>query len=131
MKIHHRTLQNNNAISEIVGSVILLLIAVLSFSAIYLYVFPLPSYVAESNVDIQGSVSGEFPELVHVGGETLQEYQIFVDGSLYKDQESPEGTRYDWKMGDRKPLNIYGKKTVAVIVVSKLEDGGTDRKSVV
>jgi len=120
------SLNNNNAISEIVGSVILLLIAVLSFSAIYLYVFPLPGYVAESNVDIQGSVSGEFPELIHVGGETLQEYQIFVDGSVYKDQESPEGTRYDWKMGDKKPLNIYGKKTVDVIVVSKLEDGGTE-----
>ncbi len=125
MKIR-TSLHNNNAISEIVGSVILLLIAVLSFTAIYLYVFPLPGYVAESNVDIQGSVSGAFPELIHVGGETLQEYQIFVDGSLYVDSESTDGTRYNWKMGDKKPLNIYGKKTVDVIVVSKLADGGTE-----
>ena len=120
MKIHHRTLQNNNAISEIVGSVILLLIAVLSFSAIYLYVFPLPGYVAESNVDIQGSVSGNYTELIHVGGETLQEYQIFVDGET-------EGTRYNWKMGEKRPLfsNETGK-TIDVMVVSKTAEGGSE-----
>ena len=122
MKIR-TSLHNNNAISEIVGSVILLLIAVLSFSAIYLYVFPLPGYSAESNVDIQGSVSGEYPELVHVGGETLQEYQIFVDGSLYLDSESTDGTRYNWEMGERKSLNIYGKQKVDVMVISKTEEG--------
>ena len=125
MKIR-TSLHNNNAISEIVGSVILLLIAVLSFSAIYLYVFPLPGYSAESNVDIQGSVSGEYPELVHVGGETLQEYQIFVDGSLYLDSESTDGTRYNWEMGERKSLNIYGKQKVDVMVISKTEEGGSE-----
>lgn len=123
MKIHHRTLSNNHAISEIVGSVILLLIAVLSFSAIYLYVFPLPGYVAESNVDIQGSVSGEYPELIHVGGETLQEYQIFIDGE-------PGETRYNWKMGEKKSLldernwSNYGRK-IDVMVISKTEEEGS------
>jgi hypothetical protein len=129
MKIHHCTLSNNHAISEIVGSVILLLIAVLSFSAIYLYVFPLPGYSAESNVDIQGSVSGQIPELIHVGGETLQEYQIFVDESVYKDKESPDGIRYNWKMGEKRPLDEkelkkYDKR-VDVMVISKTEDGGS------
>ncbi|MBS3748963.1 MAG: hypothetical protein KGY67_04610 [Candidatus Thermoplasmatota archaeon] len=115
-------MQNNNAISEIVGSVILLLIAVLSFSAIYLFVFPLPGYVAESNVDIQGSVSGEFPELVHVGGETLQEYQIFINGNLYKKSEN-------WNMGKKETLSLSFSemdKTIEVTVVSKTDEGGSE-----
>lgn len=127
MKLH-TSLRNTHAISEIVGSAILLLIAVLCFTAIYSYVFPLPGYVADSNVVIQGSISGDYGsiQLSHVGGETLREYQIFVDGELYT-KGTADGSRYDWSMG-KNPENISftTNKKMDVMVVAKTEDGGTE-----
>jgi hypothetical protein len=122
------SLRNTHAISEIVGSAILLLIAVLCFTAIYSYVFPLPGYVADSNVVIQGSISGDYDsiQLSHVGGETLREYQVFVDGKLYTNGTA-DGNRYDWSMG-KNPENISftTNKKMDVMVVAKTEDGGTE-----
>lgn len=112
-------IHNSHAISEIVGSAILLLIAVLSFSAIYLYVFPLPGYTADTNVDIQGSVSGKYAELFHLGGEPLKEYQIFVDGEPYGDK------RYNWKTGDPPIIFEMDKRKIEVMIVTPTEDGGT------
>ena len=57
--VRFNSLLNNNAVSEIVGAAILVLIAVSSFSAVYLYVFPLPIDRADLNVKIVGYVDYE------------------------------------------------------------------------
>ena len=115
---NYANLHNNHAVSEIVGSVILLLIAVLSFSAIYLYVFPLPNYAADSNIDIQGSVSGKYAELLHVGGESIRSYQVFADGKLVQEGKT-------WKTGDTPLIFEMTKEKMQVRVVTKTDDGGT------
>lgn len=121
MKLH-TSLRNTHAISEIVGSAILLLIAVICFTAIYSYVFPLPGYVADSNVAIQGSVSGNYEsiQLIHVGGEPIQEYQIFVGGQLFKNG-------YNWTMdGPPEFIPFEANKKMDILVIAKTPEGGTE-----
>ncbi len=74
-----KNLPNSNAVSEVIGSLILISIAVLVFSAIYLYVFPLPSLTADTHVKIDGYVdSNGYIILEHAGGESFDSYRIVV-----------------------------------------------------
>ncbi|MDG6217869.1 MAG: LamG domain-containing protein [Candidatus Thermoplasmatota archaeon] len=118
----HTSLHNTDAISQIVGSAILLIIAVLCFTAIYSYVFPLPEYVADSNIVIQGSLSGSYEsiQLIHAGGEPIREYQIFVDNKLYKNG-------FNWTMdGNPEYIPFEANKKMDVLVIAKTSDGGTE-----
>jgi hypothetical protein len=70
--------KRNHAVSEVVGGLILVLIAVTSFSVIYLYLFP-PGPDYDASVDIVGSVNGDgIVVLEHVGGNTLRSYKVVV-----------------------------------------------------
>lgn len=70
--------RGNHAISEVVGGLLLVVIAVITFSAIYLYAFPSgPDY--EESVRIDGSVTTDGNVVLeHVGGNTLENYKIIV-----------------------------------------------------
>lgn len=92
------------AVSEVVGGLILVLIAVAVFSVIFLYVYaPLnPEY--KSSVRIEGSVSNDGDVLLeHVGGESIEKYKIMVynsDGTLLGSK-----IENNWKFGEyRYPL---------------------------
>jgi len=98
-----KNLPNSNAVSEVIGSMILIIIAVLVFSAIYLYVFPLPSLSADTHVKIDGYVdSNGFIILEHAGGESFSSYQIdirdengtLIDSTTYADEK--------WGIGGKK-----------------------------
>ena len=119
--IIHSVCRNKYAVSEVIGSVILLFIAVLAFSVISHYILPLPDSSVDSNVDIQGSISGGFIELFHVGGESVSEYKIYIDGEL-----SYEGN--DWNMGNLYKINLskIGNKNTEIMVVAATEDGGSE-----
>ena len=89
-----KNLPNSSAVTEVIGSLILISIAVLVFSAIYLYVFPLPSLTADTHVNIDGYVdSSGFIILEHAGGESISSYRIdikdengtLVDSTSYVD----------------------------------------------
>ena len=55
MREYSKTFKNsNNAVSEVVGGVILLLMAVVSFSMIYMYVFPVPIPDSDAHVKLNG-----------------------------------------------------------------------------
>jgi hypothetical protein len=91
------------AVSELVGGLLLVLIAIMVFSAIYLYVFPLPIPPAESNVKLEGYVTNDGLVVIeHKGGESLTYYRTdvkYINGTLidtttYQSEEDP------WQIGE-------------------------------
>ncbi|MEM0492514.1 MAG: LamG-like jellyroll fold domain-containing protein [Candidatus Thermoplasmatota archaeon] len=70
------------AVSEVLGSVFLILIAVIVFIFIYNAVFPLQLPPVEPNVHIVGYVQDGRIVLQHIGGEPLKSYEVYINGSL-------------------------------------------------
>ena len=94
---------SNYAVSEVIGGVILVLIALLAFIPIYAYVFPLPLTVADSNVELRAYVNDAgFVTIEHIGGDALTSFRIdvwYVNGTTvesktYSNLQSP------WKFGE-------------------------------
>lgn len=92
-------LRNIYSVSEVVGSVLLLLIAIVAFAAIYTYLYPPPP---DQNipVKINGMVddSGSIV-LEHVGGPTIESCEVFVryiDGNLIGSKKIN-----NWKIGEK------------------------------
>ena len=107
-------LKGNYAVSEIVGGMILVLIAVITFSVIYIYLFP-PGPDYDINVKIEGSVSDDgLIMLKHVGGNPLESYRV----TIYHPNGTYIGTKIItddcWKIGEfRYPLeNITDIKLI-------------------
>lgn len=101
----NRNYPSDYAVSEIVGGMLLLVVAIVTFASIYTYLYPPPpdyqvSVKIEGMVDSQGEVM-----LEHKGGESLTSYQIYVrypNGSLIGTKEYNE----NWNFGERiYPLN--------------------------
>jgi len=95
--------RKNSAVSEIIGGVFLVFVAVMSFSTIYLYVFP-PSPDYDASVRIEGSINDNgIVTLKHIGGNPLESYKVVI--------YDPNGTyigskiEKDWCFGEyRYPL---------------------------
>lgn len=96
-------LPSSDAVTEVIGSLLLIIVAVLVFSAIYLYMFPLPNLTADTHVKIDGYVnSNGFVILEHVGGESFSSYRIDVkdiNGTLL---DSITYTDEEWGIGEKK-----------------------------
>ncbi|MGF3584639.1 MAG: LamG-like jellyroll fold domain-containing protein [Thermoplasmatota archaeon] len=119
------------AVSEVVGAVILLLIAVIVFATIVMYVFPLPIPPPEPNVKLYGYVNDNGVAVIeHMGGEPLEYYRIVVreiDGTListttYNNEKEP------WKIGECKYPNtgsllLTENDKVRVSIYSTSKDG--------
>jgi len=95
---------DEHAVSELVGGLILILIALVTFSAIYMYIFPLPIESATSNVKLMGYVSDEGVAIIeHMGGNALSSYKIdvrYTNGTLintttYREVKDP------WEIGEK------------------------------
>jgi len=82
----HNFVNSDYAVSELVGGLILIMIALTTFSAIYMYVFPLPLPSEEINVQLVGYVDSNGNAVIkHMGGESLDRYRVdvkYVDGTL-------------------------------------------------
>jgi hypothetical protein len=63
--------KNNDAVSELIGSVLLLLIAVIVFVVIQANILSYPTPVQEPFVTIIGEIQGKNITLLHRGGEPL------------------------------------------------------------
>jgi len=122
------------AVSELVGGLLLLLIALMVFSVIYLHVFPLPIPPPEPNVDLMGYVTDDgIAVIAHMGGEALSSYRIqllYVNGTLIS-STSYQDTDDAWKIGECiYPLtDTYLRSTkdmVRVIVYSDVENGNEE-----
>ena len=90
------------AVSEVIGALILVLIAVVTFTAILSYVFPLPLPDAEANTKLMGFVDDQgYIVVEHIGGEPLLNYKITVGevGGSIIDTTTYEDT--SWSIGER------------------------------
>lgn len=77
--------KDNNAVSEVVGGILLVLIAVMSFAVIYTSLFPdMPS--VDKNIKLVGYVTDEgVAVLEHVGGGSISSYRVevrYINGTL-------------------------------------------------
>jgi hypothetical protein len=120
---------NSTAASEVIGAVVLVLIAIAAFGAIYFQLFPVPLPSPEPHVQIAGYAtdSGKVV-LQHVGGEQLISYTIRVEQSdgphVYQFENDP------WEMGEcfYLPINeslFLVEKQVKVSVYTILADGSS------
>ena len=101
--------RGNSAVSEILGTVLMLMIAVSMFSVVYLVVFSYPSVSSSPSVDIVGTMEGSDIILEHRGGEALgletkvlltidDERLNFVVGACLTGESAEDGT---WDIGER------------------------------
>jgi hypothetical protein len=120
---------NSNAASEVVGAIILVLIAISAFGVIYYQFFPVPLPSADPHVNLAGYVTDDGRVVLqHVGGEELDTYTIRVEQS-----DGPRVYRFDndpWVMGEcfYLPINealFSAEKQVKVSVYTVLTDGST------
>ncbi|KYK21193.1 hypothetical protein AYK21_05145 [Thermoplasmatales archaeon SG8-52-2] len=79
--IRNKSFHNKNASSEIVGGLILIVIAVLAFSVIRVYLFPDLEPV-DINIKLEGYVTDRGAAVVeHVGGEKISDYKVVVSNT--------------------------------------------------
>jgi len=119
------------AVSEIVGGILLVLIAVAVFSVIYFNVTSMDLDAYHTNVKLEGSVNDEgLIVLEHKGGDVIKSYKVYVS--------HPNGTAIgseayndDWAIGEyRYPLNditdirlVNETVSMSVAVYTTNEDG--------
>ena len=124
---------DNYAISELVGGLILVVIAVLSFALIYTYVMP-SSPEEKINVQISWGLNDDGDIVLHhKGGDTVDEYEISIsypNGTFI----GSESYRAPWKIGeDIHPLEDITDvrlvdETVALrIIVYSLNRDGSEQ----
>lgn len=123
------TTSEDYAVSEVVGSVLLLGIAVLSFSAIYMYVFPLPIPAVEPHIKLIGYVNDDGSAVIeHVGGESFSSYRIdvqdkngtLIDSRIYTDEP--------WNIGKciiPTSVTLTGEEDFIRVLVYKLNEDGS------
>jgi len=128
------TFKGDYAASEIVGGLILVLMAVAAFSIISLYIYaPLgPEY--ETSVRIDGSVNNAGEVLLeHVGGESIETYKIII----YDSNGTLLGSKIEnnWKFGEyRYPLEnitdirLENDTVTLSIMVCSIHKDGTDEQ---
>ena len=114
------------AVSEIVGGIILVLIAVAVFSVIYLDVTSKDLDVYHTNVKLQGSVNDTgFIVLEHKGGDVIKSYKVYVsypNGTMI----SSETYEDNWAIGEYKyptDIKLVDGMSLSVAVYTVNEDG--------
>jgi len=123
---------NHIAVSEVIGAMLLVVIAVAAFAIIYAQVFPVKLPGPEPHVQIAGYVS-ENGEIVleHIGGEELVNYQIVVTQSDGVSNRS--SSEKSWQIGEPKFLStslvnyhLFDQtQQVRVEVITMMKDGST------
>jgi len=123
---------NHTAVSEVIGAMLLVVIAVAAFAIIYTQVFPVKLPGPEPHVQMAGYVS-ENGEIVleHIGGEELANYQILVTQSDGVSNKS--SSEKSWQIGEPKFLNtslvnyhLFDQtQQVRVEVITMMQDGSS------
>jgi len=97
----NKSFQGKYASSEVVGGIILILIAVLAFTAIRFYLFPDLEPI-DINVELEGYVTDNGLAVVeHVGGEGISDYKVVVytpDGTLIGSKQY-RNLDPEWRIG--------------------------------
>jgi len=116
----HLFRSNTDAVSEIVGGILIVFIAVVVSATIYTQMLPVPLPPPEPNVHLMGYVNENGTAIIeHMGGETLYSYEIQLNKineatSVYKYENCP------WEIGESKTppgaSNISENSEVRVLV---------------
>lgn len=100
--------RNENAVSEILGALLLLLIVILTFSVIYFYVISEDGPVPKKYVFIVGDINGQNVTLTHTGGESLDANDTISfteagkkESYLIKDYLIDENDNTKWDFGEK------------------------------
>jgi hypothetical protein len=130
------TFHNNNAVSEVIGGIFLIAIAVLAFAVLRFYLFPdLPPI--DENIKLVGYVNENGVAVIeHVGGKSLSDYRVLVrntNGALIS-SNNYRNLSPAWGIGDCiYPLedNGYGhlnnESTKVQISIFSLNDDGSEQ----
>lgn len=91
-------LANNSAVSELVGGMLIVGIAVIVSISIYMQMLPVPIPPPEPNAHLMGYITDDGTVVIeHMGGETLFTYEIFVNQSNGTTINKYENT--PWEIG--------------------------------
>ena len=126
----HSSPQSSYAVSEVVGALLLVVIALAAFSVIYMRCFPLPLPSEQSNVKLAGFVNDQgVAVLQHIGGETLRDFDVYVTQS--DGRHFYHYTNDTWQMGQciyptvNKSLFAV-EQVVNITVIGHNSDGSTE-----
>lgn len=130
------TLNDDYAVSEVVGGMILVLIAVISFAAIYFYLIPNFEHVDE-NIRLQGYVTDNgIPIIEHKGGPSISSWRVVAsraDGTSIGSKEY-RSTNPTWNISECKyPLADFGyaplldENDKVYITIYNLYDDGSEQ----
>jgi len=114
--------RNDYAVSEVVGGMLLILIAVISFTSIYMYLYP-PPPDTNTNVKISGYVTEEgLIVLKHIGGDSLDSYTVkmrYNNNNYWFFEESYDN---QWKIGTPKNFALpEGDEEINIVVLSTIK----------
>lgn len=71
-------MKEDKAVSELIGTLLLMIMAVIIAVTVYWYLLPVPIEPFETNALIMGYTEHEDIYLEHMGGETITDYTIIV-----------------------------------------------------
>ena len=120
---------NNIAVSEIVGAILLVFIAVVVSATIYTQMLPVPLPTPEPKVHLMGYVNDNGTAIIkHMGGETLFSYEIHLN----KINETTIVSKYEncpWQIGESRippgAINLTENSEARVMVYSIYNDGNS------
>ncbi|MDI6855809.1 MAG: FG-GAP-like repeat-containing protein [Candidatus Thermoplasmatota archaeon] len=112
-------------VSEVVGSVLILLITVTMFSVVIAWILAYPPPTERIHADLKASLDGKFVNITHRGGEILKENNAFVavevDGTTTKYEISEGNVGTEFSIGEtwsKQIATITPSSTVSVTVVA-------------
>lgn len=137
LPVHRRRRLDHSGVSEVVGTILILLITVIIFSSITLWVHTLPAPTSREAVSFDGHLAGSYINLYHLGGadlheggtriyltidnttEVLETRGTFCDGFGCREY-GVEGSDATWNIGERWSLqsgSIPEDAQVSVMIV--------------
>ncbi|MEW6070912.1 MAG: type IV pilin N-terminal domain-containing protein, partial [Candidatus Thermoplasmatota archaeon] len=112
-------------VSEVVGSVLILLITITMFSVVIAWILTYPPPAERIHADLKANLDGKWVNITHRGGETLKEANarvaIEVNGTTttYKISDGGVGTEFSLgEMWSKDITEITPTSTVSVTVVA-------------
>lgn len=117
---------NTDAVSELVGGILILIIAIVVSATIYTQVLPFPIPPPEPNTQLMGYITEDGKVYIeHMGGETLFSYELYVkkldETFIYKYENNP------WQIGERitppNTSNLLENDEIKITVYTIYNDG--------
>jgi len=104
-KVLFKKLKNNNAVTDLIGTMLMLFIAIALFSIIYFFVFSVEAPVRPPSTNVIGYLEGDTIYFEHWGGETLGT-EASIIFTIAGDRKDSVYLQDDFEIWDSKGDNI-------------------------